>query len=308
MKKPAPSASMMAHRKCIAWWWRAMSSNATAPASPMPPIFISHSNQDNALIEPIVTRLREADWRIWIDYENIRGGAEWLCEIEAGIARCHAVLVILSKSSAGSAWVKRECLYAFQLQKPLLVALVADVLIPLHLINLQYCDLRAPQGMSKLLDSLRALSAEGGAGYAQGAVSETPLASNFFPYLAQLPQGDIAALVAQDLYAFAQQHADAVEFGGRQRPGFHARLNVGGRRATWFSVWAYRKQPAIQLNLTRWAKNANHAPAELLREWQALLPASARPRATLPLRCLDSDDKLESLKSILLEIKPQVRL
>lgn len=246
---------------------------------------------------------------VWIDYENIRGGAEWLCEIEAGIARCEAVLVILSHTSAASAWVKRECLYAFQLQKPLLVALVADLLIPLHLINLQYCDLRASQGMTKLLESLRALSSAGEeADYAHGSVSETPLESNFFPYLAQLPQGDIVALVAQDLYAFAQQNADAVEFVGRQRPGFHARLQVGGRRATLFSVWAYRRQPAVQLPLPRWAKTADAEPAKILCKWRALLPPAERHRRTMPLRYLDSADKLESFKSILLEAKRQFRL
>ena len=258
----------------------------------MSSIFISHSSQDNALAEPIVQRLREAGLGVWIDYENIRGGAEWLCEIEAGIARCEAVLVILSQASAASAWVKRECLYAFQLQKPLLVALVADLLIPLHLINLQYCDLRAPQGMSKLLESLRALlSAKREAGYAHGAVSETPLESNFFPYLAQLPQGDIAALVAQDLYAFAQQHADAVEFGGQKRPGFHARLQAGGRRITWFSVWAYRKQPALQI-----------ARADGLQS-----PAFGKGRSTIPLRNLRNAESLERLKSLLLEVKSRFR-
>ncbi|MCY4146080.1 MAG: toll/interleukin-1 receptor domain-containing protein [Chloroflexi bacterium] len=270
----------------------------------MPSIFISHSNQDNALIKPIVERLREAGLGVWIDYETIRGGAEWLCEIEAGIARCDAVLVILSGSSAASTWVKRECLYAFQLQKPLLVALVADLLIPLHLINLQYCDLRAPQGMGKLLESLRALLS---ADHAYGAVSETPLESNFFPYLAQLPQGEIVALVARDLYAFAQQNADAVEFAGRRRPGFHARLQVGERRATLFSVWAYRRQPAVQLPLSRWAKTFGIVPVALLREWRALLPPAQRHRGTMPLRCLDRADRLESLKAILLAAKRQLK-
>ncbi len=259
----------------------------------MPSIFISHSNQDNAIIEPIVQQLREAGMGVWIDYENIRGGAEWLCEIEAGIARCEAVLVILSQASAASTWVKRECLYAFQLQKPLLVALVADLLIPLHLINLQYCDLRASQGMTKLLESLRALSSAGEeAAYAHGSVSETPLESNFFPYLAQLPQGDIVALVAQDLYAFAQKNADAVDFGGQKRPGFHARLQAGRRRITWFSVWAYRKQPALQI-----------ARAAGLQS-----PAFGKGRSTIPLRNLHNAESLEGLKSLLLDVKSRIAL
>ena len=108
----------------------------------MPKVFISHSNQDRELTLFVVDALRRAGFDVWVDFENIRGGADWLCEIEAGIQRCDAVVTILSAASKASVWVERECLYAFQLKKPVVTALVADILIPLHLINIQYVDLR----------------------------------------------------------------------------------------------------------------------------------------------------------------------
>ncbi len=275
----------------------------------MSTIFISHSNEDQALTGSIVERLRSAGWRVWVDYENIRGGAEWLCEIEAGIARCHAVLVILSPSSAASVWVERECLYAFQLRKPVLTALVADLLIPLHLINLQYCDLRQPSGVDKLLESLTALlEVDEASNYPEEEVSSSPQTANFFPYLTQLPHGHIAALVARDLYEWACEIADAVEFGGRRRPGFHVRLQLAKERCTLFSVWAYPVQPALQLPWRSMARRSQIDSRAVLRDLHALLPElTARRQNTIPLRCLDSAEKLESLKVILLDAARQLK-
>ena len=252
----------------------------------MTTVFISHSNADDGHTERVAASLRGAGFGVWVDYENIRGGAEWLCEIEAGIARCDALLVILSRASAASEWVERECLYAAQLGKPLLVALVADTLIPLHLINLQYCDLRRSDGMAKLVESLHGL-AERESKHATDRLSVSPLESNFFPYLAQLPQGEVVELVARDLHEWALEHADAVDFAGRRRPGFHARVHVGGRRVTWFSVWAYRKRPAVQIG----------------RRVRAYSPQPGKSRSTIPLRQLENAEGLEGLKAMLLDAR-----
>ena len=108
----------------------------------MPLVFISHSNEDEESTQFLVEYLRREGFRVWVDFENIRGGADWLCEIQAGIERCDAVVTVLSKASLKSVWVERECLFAFQLSKPVFTALVEDVRLPLHLINIQYCDCR----------------------------------------------------------------------------------------------------------------------------------------------------------------------
>ena len=155
----------------------------------MPSIFVSHSNQDSETALAVVQALKRAGFDVWVDFENIRGGAEWLCEIQAGIARCDAVVIILSPASAASTWVERECLYAFQLSKPVFTALTAAILIPLHLINIQYCDLRQAAGMAKLINSLRAALAADESPAASAASSQ-PSEHNLFPYMQQLPDGD----------------------------------------------------------------------------------------------------------------------
>ncbi len=289
----------------------------------MPKVFISHSNQDHDVALAVVNALRRAGFDIWVDFENIRGGADWLCEIQAGIAHCDAVVAILSKTSVESVWVERECLYAFQLKKPLLTALVADVLIPLHLINIQYCDLRAEAaaGLAKLLQSLGSALTSAGSNsdeYAVAAVERQPVAANFFPYLEQLPSGDVARLVAQDLFYWARQALDEVAFGGRRNPGFRGRVQAQGRMLTLFSVRAYSKTPSIQLPLDRLAAHAPFDSRALrratLKELNRVLPKEARfgmakadRRPTFPLVCLGSAEKLEGFKQIALEIGVKLR-
>ena len=283
----------------------------------MPKVFISHSNQDHESTLFVIDSLRRAGFDVWVDFENIRGGDDWLCEIQAGIARCDAVVTILSQASTQSVWVERECLFAFQLKKPLLTALVADVLIPLHLINIQYCDLReqASSGMVKLVESLETLltSVDDSRDYPVAALSRQPLEANFFPYLEQLPTGDVARMVAQDLFYWARRIADEVAFGGRSNPGFHTRIMVNGKTVTVFTIWAYRKTPSVQLPLDYLSRHAPfHSRATrrtTLKKLNRLLPRAARfaasqadRRPTFPLPYLSSAENLEDFKGIVLEI------
>ena len=283
-------------------------------------IFISHSNEDSEATDFIVAALRRAGYGVWVDFENIRGGAEWLCEIEAGIERCDAVVLVLSAASRGSTWVERECLYAYQLRKPVITALIADVLIPLHLINIQYCDLRERRGgLAKLLEALAQIQLEAESSeYVPAAISRQPLESNFFPYLEQLPSGDVAGLVARDLYHWARQVADEVAFGGAVKPGFHARVERDHSPLTIFSVWAFRRSPSAQIPLDLLASHApfsrRSARREVLRGLNKLLPRQSRiaadscdRRPTFALRHLSDAEKLEAFKRIALDIAERLR-
>lgn len=284
-------------------------------------IFISHSNEDNENTLFIVNSLRRAGYGVWVDFENIRGGAEWLCEIQAGIERCDAVVIALSAASQQSSWVERECLYAFQLKKPVITALIADVLIPLHLINIQYCDLRDRQvGMRKLLESLASMQhrQETSATFVPAVVSREPVVANFFPYVAQLPSGDIASLVARDLFHWSRQVADEVAFGGKVNPGFHARIKIDDQLVTVFSIWAFMQTPSAQMRLdllsTRAAFSKRAARRALLRTLNQILPRSARlaadkadRRPTFALHHLGDAQKLEAFKQLAFEIMDRLR-
>ena len=288
----------------------------------MPKVFISHSNQDSDETLFIVDSLRRAGIDVWVDFENIRGGADWLCEIEAGIQRCDAVVVVLSKSSADSVWVERECLFAWQLRKPVFTALVADILIPLHLINIQYCDLRSRRGdgMAKLVASiLTALRSDDEASpNASATISRQPAEDTFFPFIEQLADGDVATLVARDLYHWSRTVAHEVAFGGFSRPGFHARVKVNRQLVTVFSIYAFRRRPSAQIPLDRLAAhkpfNRRRARAAIIRDLNRIPPKKQRFKAdkanrrpTLALVHLSSADKLEAFKSIVLAIISELR-
>ena len=289
----------------------------------MPKVFISHSNQDSDETHFVADSLRRAGIAVWVDFENIRGGADWLCEIEAGIQRCDAVVIVLSKASACSVWVERECLYAWQLEKPVFTALIADILIPLHLINIQYCDLRErkTEGMAKLVESIHyALRCgEIAAQNPISAVSSRATEANFFPYIAQLPNGDSAALVARDLFHWARDISDEVAFGaGVKKPAFHVRIKLDRQLVTILSIWAYRRKPSAQIPLDLLARRKpfkrRRARADILRQLNLLLPKSRRFKAdmadrrlTIPLHHLSSADKLEAFKEIALELIRDLR-
>ncbi|MDE2952423.1 MAG: toll/interleukin-1 receptor domain-containing protein [Chloroflexota bacterium] len=282
----------------------------------MPKVFISHSNQNNDETLLIVEGLKRAGFDVWVDYENIRGSADWLCEIQAGIKRCDAVVTIHSKASLGSAWVERECLYAFQLGKPLFTALLDDLRLPLHLVNAQYCDFREDfaAGTKQLAASLTgALSVpESSIVYPNEANAAEANRANFFPYVEQLPGGEIASLVARDLFHWSARVADEAAFGGRVNPGCHVRINLNGRPVTVLSIWAYPKRPAAQIYFDRLAACAPYhrirARRALLKRLNQILPAEFQlpasksdRRPSIPLTVLSSAEILGAFKGILAE-------
>ncbi len=288
----------------------------------MPTVFISHSNQNNDETMLIVNSLKRAGFDVWVDYENIRGGADWLCEIQAGIERCDAVVAIVSKASLGSVWVERECLYAFQLQKPLFTALLDDLRLPLHLINIQYCDFRedfaagARQLAQALISTLS--TPESSATYPSDAHANVANQANFFPYIGQLPQGQVAALAARDLFHWAAGSADELAFGGRVNPGCHLRINLCAGAVTVLSIWAYPKTPSAQIYFDRLASCAPYqeqaARRALLERLNHILPSEFRlpasksdRRPTIPLTVLSSAEILESFKDLIAEVLTSLR-
>jgi len=288
----------------------------------MPKVFVSHSNQNKDEIPLIVDGLKRAGFGVWVDYENIRGSADWLCEIQAGIERCDAVVTVLSKASLGSVWVERECLYAFQLGKPLFTALLDNLRLPLYLVNIQYCDFREDfaGGSKQLAESLTSAlsSSESSIVYPDEAHTTEANRLNFFPYVEQLPGGEIATLAARDLFHWSAGIADEVAFGGRVNPGCHVRINLNGRPVTVLSIWAYPKTPAAQIYFDHLASFAPYhqisARRALLKQLNQILPTEFRlpaaksdRRPTIPLTVLSSAEILESFKGVLAEILAALR-
>ncbi|MCL4703984.1 TIR domain-containing protein [bacterium] len=75
-------------------------------------IFISHSHQDKWFADRLVARLKKLDLDAWYDTFELCIGDNLLEKIHAGLNECSHLIVILSRHSIQSQWVKEE-LYTF---------------------------------------------------------------------------------------------------------------------------------------------------------------------------------------------------
>ncbi len=289
----------------------------------MPYIFISHSSRDTDVTRFVADHLVEAGFETWVDLDSIKSGDRWLRSIEKAVRECHIFVILLSRQSRDSEWCERETLLAMDLRKPLLIVLLKDMPLPLHLINRQFTDFRQDrdEGIKKLIVAIRhemeRIEVDQKQSHQPAALSPKPDEDNFFQYLEQLPGEEHNALIARDLYRWALNEADSVEFGGKITPGFHVRIQIKDDTVTIFSVWAYPKQPAAQVQLQYLI---DYTPYDQESQRQATLSSlnnlmddpfleeKADRRPTLPFdEGFNTAEKLESFKQIMREIFDNLR-
>ena len=287
----------------------------------MPKIFLSHSTKDNDITRTISDSLKRAGFEVWVDFESIGDGERWLHEIQKGIDACDGVVVLLSKASRQSEWVEKECLYTFGLKKPLFIALIEDVPLPLHLVNIQFTDCRQEKanGMAELIRALGLrLNSTAPPEYVDESITVMPTEENFFSYMEQLPLGETAMSVAKDLFDWVQYVADDIEFGGKYNPAYHVKINLKDTQVTVFSIWAYPKTPSMQIPLDYIAAYPPYTRLALrkatLKKLNKLMPDGKKfdedkvdRRPTMPLQYLSATAQLEDFKQIIVEIINRLR-
>lgn len=111
----------------------------------MSDIFISYSSADRERARLMAQSLEQRGWSVWWDREIPPGRAyDDVIEEALGAAKC--VVVLWSKTSTASSWVKNEASDAMQ-RKVLIPALIDEnVKIPLEFRRLQAADLSRWQG------------------------------------------------------------------------------------------------------------------------------------------------------------------
>lgn len=282
-------------------------------------VFISHSTTDNDFTKQLVDQLAAMDIESWVDFDGIHGGDRWPRRIQEQIEGCRAVIVVMTRAARDSEWVERETLLAMDLKKPLFIALAEDIPLPLHLINRQFtdCHTDVAAGIKKLASTVRRrLRAKPAP--PKKPLPTKPTRNNFFQYIAQLPGGKQNAVVARELYRWSKQHADAVAFGGKVTPGFHARVNLGDETVTVFSVWAYARQPAVQVQFRFMSEHAPYDDRRMrlstlhslnrLMDGDHHLDDKADRQPTLPIpQAFDTAEELEIFKEIMAEIIENLR-
>lgn len=287
---------------------------------PQPYIFISHSSKDNPAVMEIAEDLEAQHIPLWVDFDRLRVGEKWYKKIEAAIDACVGFLVVISTDSRRADWVMRETLYALQVRKPVFIARIDHVPMPLLLVDRQYIDLMDDYdyGIVRLQNALRhALDnplETGDPKPLPHGVSQYPTEHNFFTYLGQMEAGDEMATVARDLFYWSQTHINEIEFSGRFRPAMHAKQTVGDKQVTVFSLLAYLRHPAVQIPFDYLRKYPPLTDRDerltILEQLATLLPPDdsfdeerADRRPTIPLSYLLGEAaRLETFKDTVLSI------
>lgn len=93
--------------------------------------FVSHSTSDDRYVAEMESFLRAAGFDdVFNDVSAIRPDEKFWPKIEKGIAKCQALVVVITFASSGSEWVKREVEYARELSKKIIPVWVEDCPIP----------------------------------------------------------------------------------------------------------------------------------------------------------------------------------
>src|ERR687894_3281557 len=107
-------------------------------------IFISYDSADRAIAQKFADALESRGWSVWWDREIPLGKAfDQVIEEELNAARC--VIVLWSKQSVRSRWVKTEASAAAD-RECLMPVLIEDVTIPLEFRRIQTAMLHGWSG------------------------------------------------------------------------------------------------------------------------------------------------------------------
>jgi hypothetical protein len=154
-------------------------------------IFISYARDDRARVEPLATALERRGWSVWWD-PDIRTGQDFDASIAAALQAARCVVVVWSKRSVNSPWVKDEA--EIGRRRGVLVPVRIDAVErPLGFGRLQTADLidwdgaRPHPEFDKLAGDIANIL-EGGRSAAVGAsASPTPAAPSPSPPTATAP-------------------------------------------------------------------------------------------------------------------------
>ena len=78
-------------------------------------LFLSHASEDRPFVNKLATFLTEQKIPFWYSKRNLVGAQQWHDEIGKALKTCDWFLVVLSPAAVKSKWVKRELLYALQI-------------------------------------------------------------------------------------------------------------------------------------------------------------------------------------------------
>ena len=124
----------------------------------VPRAFLSYSRKDRESVINLQQALRQQDIHAWRDEANIPGGAEWAQIIQAAIDEMSVLILALTRNSAKSEWVEKECRAFLDNRKSVIPYVLEPEIrndIPDYLSSIQYIDGTQPHGFVELVKRLR---------------------------------------------------------------------------------------------------------------------------------------------------------
>lgn len=118
----------------------------------MPNVFLSYDSDDRALASKIAVALQQLGHTVWWD-RNIRGGAEFSAEIDRALQSAEAIVVLWSKQSIASPWVRDEAGTGRE-KECLIPARIDNCRPPLGFRQYQTIDLQAGVAFGAAVDEL----------------------------------------------------------------------------------------------------------------------------------------------------------
>ncbi len=110
-------------------------------------IFLSYSRRDSDTVQALAKALSERGLVVWIDRSGIEEGDAYDTQIEDAIAQTRVVIVLWSKNSVKSQWVRAEAAYALGKHKLLPIS-IDRTDPPLQFLHIQTIDFDGWQGGS----------------------------------------------------------------------------------------------------------------------------------------------------------------
>ena len=131
-------------------------------------IFISYSRKDIDFVRKLAGDLEKANYDVWWDITDLRGGDEWVTRIAAAIEASETVIVVLSPDSFQSEWVRKEYTQAIGLHKRIIPIMFMPSPVPFALNTINYVSFVSGEYQDNFASLLSAL------GYTEEPPAVTP--------------------------------------------------------------------------------------------------------------------------------------